>query len=81
MKQLGFTLSFEKNQWLCYNDSFSISADSLDGIDMQIEKYLKKHYSKQQIEVSMHFDFDRFPIWMRQYMPHYFNRNLSFQID
>jgi hypothetical protein len=81
MKKLQFTLSFDENLWVCYNNQINLVADSLDEIDNSIETYLKKNYKKGQFEVAMHFDFDKFPTWMRQYMPHYFNRNLHFQID
>ncbi len=79
--QIDFTLSFDNKQWVCYNNQIKIVADSLDIIDAKIEDFLNNNYTKQKIEVAMHFDFDRFPIWMRQYMPHYFNRNMIFEIE
>jgi len=79
--QIIFTLTFKNNQWFCYNDDIQLVADNLDDVDNQIEVFLKNKYNNTNIDVAMHFDFDSFPIWMRQYMPHYFNRNLSFQID
>jgi len=78
--KLNFTISFTENQWICYNDSIEVKADSLEEIDDNLEKYLKSTYQNSIIEVTMFFDFDRFPHWHRQYMPHYFNRNLTFNL-
>jgi hypothetical protein len=81
MIQIQFTLSFDKNLWVCYNNQVKLVADSLDEIDDKLETFIKNKYQKGNFEIDMHFDFDKFPTWMRQYMPHYFNRNLHFQID
>ncbi len=78
---MEFTLTFSDNQWVCYNAEFKIAADSLDEIDTGIEKYLSTIYPSGKIQVKMFFDFDRFPQWHRQYMPHYFNRDLTFEIN
>ena len=79
--QLEFTLSFTENQWVCYNDSFKVLANTLDEIDDTIEKYIRKKYQTGIFKVKMYFDFDRFPLWHRQYMPHYFNRDLTFNLN
>ena len=79
--QISFTLTFRNKQWSCYNNEIEIVADDLKSVDSQIQTFLNKKYINRQIDVAMHFDFDSFPVWMRQYMPHYFNRNLSFQTD
>ena len=75
--ELIFTLSFSKNQWICYNKSIKITADSLDEVDENIELYIKNSYEKGIFNIKIFFDFDRFPEWHRQYMPHYFNRNFT----
>lgn len=79
--KLDFTLSFSDTQWICFNKATTLKGDSLDDIDNALENYLKSNYSKRTIEVSMFFDFDRFPQWHRQYMSHYFNRRLIFNLD
>ena len=79
--KLVFTLSFSENQWICYNNDFKIKADTLDDIDTGIEKRLRLTYQTGTINVKMFFDFDRFPQWHRQYMPHYFNRDLTFNLN
>ncbi len=79
--QLDYTLSFTDNQWICYADTTEITANSLDKLDENIATYLKSVYKKGEIEVNLFFDFDRFPQWHRQYMPHYFNRSLTFNLN
>jgi hypothetical protein len=79
--KIDFTISFTDNQWLCYNDATRILADSLDELDDGIEKYLKEKYKTGTFNIAMYFDFDRFPQWHRQYMPHYFNRDLVFNLN
>jgi len=32
------------------------------------------------VTVAMAFDFAAFPVWMRQYASHYFNRNVTFDL-
>lgn len=76
-----FTLSFSETQWICYNDSFRIVADSLEEIDAGIEKYFRDTNTNGTISIKMFFDFDRFPAWHRQYMPHYFNRSYSLHLS
>lgn len=75
-----FTLSFDQNQWVCYNKTSKFHGNSLDEIDEKIEHYLKKKFKEGFIKVAMFFDFDQFPDWHRQYMPHYFNRNWTLNL-
>lgn len=77
---LDFTLSFADNQWVCSSDSFQVLADSLDEIDNSVENHIRKQYQKGHFTVKMFFDFDSFPRWHRQYMPHYFNREINFTL-
>ena len=76
-----YTLTFSENQWICYNDTIKIVADSLEEIDDELEIYLKKNLKQGLVDVTMFFDFDRFPAWHRQYMPHYFNRNWTINLN
>jgi len=71
-------INFSESQWICTNDQVHIIADSLEEIDELLKKELQKIYNNKEIVVNMYFDFDRFPTWMRQYMPHYFNRRITF---
>ena len=79
--QLDYTISFTENQWICYADSTEITANSLDELDDGIATYLQTTYKTGVIEVNLFFDFDRFPTWHSQYMPHYFNRSLTFNLN
>ena len=79
--QLDYTISFTENQWICYADSTEITANSLDELDNSIATYLQATYKTGVIEVNFFFDFDRFPTWHSQYMPHYFNRSLTFNLN
>ncbi len=79
MKAVECHISFTANQWVCKNKAINILADSLDEMDKKLKNELQKIYSDQEITVQMYFDFDRFPTWMRQYMPHYFNRRITFE--
>ncbi len=72
--EIDFTLSFCDTDWVCFNEDFRCQTDSLDAVDEKIEAHLRQLYPNQNIKVNMYFDFDSFPKWHRQYMPHYFNR-------
>lgn len=78
---MDLTLTFTSSEWICYNDEIHVQASSLDEIDAQLEVYFRKNFPAGNYDVNMYFDFDRFPQWHRQYMPHYFNRKISFCIN
>jgi len=80
MTSLNFDLNFDRTHWICSNSDVSLRADSLENLDAKIKNYLQKKYKKGNFKVKMFFDFDRFPLWMRQYMAHYFNRELTYQL-
>jgi len=79
--QIEFTLSFTKDKWICFDNTIELTANSLDELDISIATYLKSKYKKGIIDVALFFDFDRFPQWHRQYMPHYFNRSITFNLN
>jgi len=80
MKPLDFDLSFDQTHWIASNHEVSLKAENLDELDLKIKQYLSGKYTTGQYTVKMYFDFDRFPLWMRQYMAHYFNRELTYQL-
>jgi hypothetical protein len=80
MIPVEFHLNYSQTQWIATRDDIRINAGSLDELDKQIKDYLHHKYKKGKFVVKMYFDFDRFPTWMRQYMPHYFNRELTYQL-
>ena len=79
--QVDLTLSFLENQWICYDETIKIKGYSLDELDENLANHFKSKFKKGIVEVSMFFDFDRFPAWHRQYMSHYFNRSLTFNLN
>ncbi len=80
MMQLDFKLHYKDKQWLCENNRLTFKAKELEEIDMLIKDYLIKTYKKGDFKINFYFDFEAFPLWMRQYMPHYFNRKLTIKI-
>ncbi len=74
MNSLEFVLSFQNNTWFCKNDFIQCKADELHVLDQNLKNELINRGYKGKYLIKFHFDFDVFPIWMRQYMPHYFNR-------
>ena len=78
--KLDFTLSFADGQWVCYDDDTQLSADTLHELESKIEDYLLQKYMFGDFKVMLCFDFDHFPHWHRQYMPHYFNSELNFSL-
>lgn len=80
MIKQDFVLRFFNNKWVCEDDTLKITADSLEDIDDKLEEILKQKFSNIKVEVIMYFDFDYFPDWHRQYMPHYFNRNWTIDL-
>jgi len=81
MTQIDLQLQYQNDEWLCHNDQFSIKAKELDDIDTGIKNYLKQNFDKGHFSINFFFDFADFPLWMRQYMPHYFNRNLIINLQ
>jgi len=78
--QVSFTLSFDTDQWICSGTQIQLEAATLEDLDEKIKDFLQKKYKKGVFNVAMQFDFDSFPIWMRQYMPHYFNREITYNL-
>ena len=80
MLSTDFTISFKNDKWICNQDKFNCKAHTLDEIDKIVLNKFRNEGLKGKINISYHFDFNSFPLWMRQYMPHYFNRNITFII-
>jgi hypothetical protein len=80
MIHLDFKLHCKNNTWLCQNEQIKLEAQELEDLDSQIKHFLQKTYQKGAFSIKYYFDFDDFPLWMRQYMPHYFNRNLIIKL-
>ncbi len=76
MKQLNLTLHYHQYEWIVQNDQLKFKARELDELDAKIKNYLTQQNWHGQVEINFYFDFENFPRWMRQYMPHYFNKRL-----
>ena len=80
MMEIDIQLGYQNNLWHCHNDQINIYSDDLSEMDAKIKDYLKKKYKQGLFKVKFYFDFDNFPLWMRQYMPHYFNRETVYEL-
>jgi len=74
---LEFILTHDGENWIAKGGTITIHGSSLEELDLELGKklrekcYLKEHQEKK---VLMTFDNATIPHWIRQYMPHYFNR-------
>ncbi len=80
MSTLEFELSFRNNRWFCKNNQLVCEAGDLHLLDEKLKEALISLGYKGNYQIKYHFDFDVFPLWMRQYMPHYFNRNFEINL-
>jgi len=76
MKVIHFDLNFVHSEWVIRNKEIIFKSESFEELDKMIEDYLKQKFKSGFFKVKLYFDFQDFPIWMRQYMPHYFNREI-----
>ncbi len=81
MKTIELKLIYQDNLWHCYNEQISLKSKELSGLDTKIKAFLTKTYEEGRFKVKFYYDFNNFPLWMRQYMPHYFNRETDFSIE
>jgi len=72
---LELLLRHDGTRWIASNDVLSVAALSLKDLDAAVESTLRASgsFSGRQ-KVLMTFDNGTIPQWIRQYMPHYFNR-------
>ncbi len=80
MKTLHYDLSYDQSHWICKGDDVQFRVADLNDLDMELRNYLVKKYQKGDFKIKMYFDFEHFPLWLRQYMAHYFNRELIYQL-
>jgi hypothetical protein len=64
--------------WSVSNDSLCLAAESLDKLDLKVERALETELQDgSTLEVFMSFNNEVIPMWIRPYMNHYFNRILE----
>jgi len=76
-KMIEMVLGHDGKYWILSNDTLTISAESLDELDVKLESALKPQWMEEPIEVFMTSDNEMIPDWIRPYMNHYFNRILE----
>ena len=77
---IELVLHHDGRQWIAQNASIFASAACLDLLDDQVRALVRAHTDFQGTgvrKVMMRFDNATIPGWIRQYMPHYFNRMIS----
>ena len=80
MKLIELALGYRNDKWYCSNSQIYCEANELHELDKLLIKILSPIYPGIEIEIKYLFDFDSFPLWMRQYMPHYFNRKFILKL-
>jgi len=75
-------LGHDGTRWIACNDSFTATGRTFADLDLQVASALRAESceNRSRVTVSMDFDFTAFPIWMRQYASHYFNRSITFDL-
>lgn len=78
MKNIQGLLTHDGRNWIFRFDEHSLRAPTLEKLDAKIYALVKNDPKYQKVEkVVMCFDNDTLPQWIRQYMPHYFDRVLE----
>ncbi len=70
-------------KWLATGCGFKVSGSSLAELDLSIKKAIinSGRFAKgSRIKIDLTYDFDTIPVWLRQYMPYYFNRHLEIEV-
>ena len=78
---LEFIISHDGSKWLAANKQFALSASTLEGLDLALERRIKEEgllKKGEKIKIFMAFDNATLPAWIRQYAQHYFNRMVEF---
>ena len=80
--RIEFVLHHDGRNWIAGNESVSFSAPSLEQIDSELERYVRRRGwlgEREEVEAFMAFDNATIPPWIRQYAQHYFNRVVKFR--
>ncbi len=77
---INFTLSHDGIDWICQNSIIKVKGNNFAALDTNLCKELKQipeYETVKEVEVLMNFDYSTIPLWLRQYMAHYFNRKVT----
>lgn len=80
--EMEMSLGHDGTRWVARGDSFAVSGRTLADLDAEVADALRAGNCGEgvPVTVAMAFDFAAFPVWMRQYASHYFNRNVTFDL-
>lgn len=79
---LELTITHDGKEWIARNDAISIAGRTLPELDGNLVKALRTdgRFKGSKVTVFMGFDFDLFPVWLRQFHTHYFNRFVTVDV-
>lgn len=78
---LELALRHDGTQWSAEAGAFHVSGRTLSELEARLRDQLRQHYPPHaRITVLMGFDNETMPPWLRQYMAHYFNRMITFDL-
>lgn len=78
---IELVLEHDGHDWLAYGAGIEARAGSLPELDRTLARRLAAMADCPAATVTVHMRFNRasLPVWMRQYMAHYFNRTVHLQ--
>ncbi len=73
---LELTITHDGEAWIARNDTISVAGRTLPELDGNLKEALRidGRFAGSKVTVFMGFDFSLFPVWLRQFHTHYFNR-------
>jgi hypothetical protein len=79
---LELVLSHDGERWVAEGGSIRASGRTFTELDAGLREALRAcgRFAGPRVTVFMGFDFDGFPVWMRQYAAHYFNRTATLDL-
>ncbi len=80
---LELNLIHDGEQWVGRHADFTVAAPDLFLLEEKVRQALVgsgRYPGGSRVTVFMGYDFDSFPVWLRQYHSHYFNRFVSFTL-
>lgn len=70
-------------QWIVEGEGFAVTGRDFDELDANLREALietGRFAEGTKVAVFMGYGFDNIPVWLRQYMPHYFNRRVTIDL-
>jgi len=76
-------LIHDGHEWIVSNDDFKAAGKTFEALDTSLINALRDSGNFEKgsvVKVFMGYDFDTFPVWLRQYHSHYFNRLVDVKV-